>query len=98
MAVSCPAGSHGRQVFRIYVLEFCDTDELYVGVTAKSVTERIKEHQTGGGKRSGRAHRVCRWRKDLSPPAQCLTRERAEEIEARTAARLRALGYSVRSG
>lgn len=98
MGLSCPAGSHGRQVFRVYVLQFCDSDELYVGVTAKTVPERMREHQGGGGKRSGRAHRVCRWRRDLGPPAVCATRARAEAIEQRTAERLRRLGWTVRQG
>lgn len=98
MTISCPAGSHGRQIFHVYVFQICGTDEMYVGVTAKPVLERLREHREGTGKRSSRKHSVCRWRKDLSPPAQCLTRERAEEIEARTAERLRRLGYEVRSG
>ena len=97
MAVSCPSGRDGRQRFRIYVLEMPD-GSLYVGSTAQPVSERIREHNQGAGARSHRRHRAVRRLRRLEPPQLCATRARAEEVERRTAARLRARGYQVRQG
>lgn len=95
--MECPSGSHGRQRFRVYVFE-TDGGQLYVGLTAQPVSERLREHRTGGGARSGRKHRVCKRRRDLEPAAVCATRERAEKVEERVARRLRARGYDVVQG
>lgn len=94
MANACPSDARGLQRFRVYVLELKD-GSLYVGVTAKSIAERLKEHRDGTGARSSRRHAYCRYRKDLSPPTICATRERAEQIEERTAERLRRVGWEV---
>lgn len=94
MATACPRDARGLQRFRVYVLELPD-GSLYVGVTAKPVQERVREHRMGTGARSGRARDVVRLRRDLSPPAMCATRERAVQIEQRTAERLRRLGWKV---
>lgn len=87
----------GRQRFRIYVLELED-GSLYVGCTAQSLSERLHEHRTGTGRRSGRKHAFRRYRRDLSPSAVCATRERAEGIERKLAQRLRARGWDVTQG
>lgn len=93
MAATCPSDARGLQRFRVYVIELED-GSLYVGVTAKSVAERLREHREGTGARSSRRH-LGRYRKDLSPGAMCATRARAEQIEERTASRLRRLGWRV---
>jgi predicted GIY-YIG superfamily endonuclease len=95
VTVACPPGSHGRQLFRVYVLELSD-GSLYVGSTAQTLEERLREHREGGGRRSGRVLAYRRLRRDLCPQAMCATRERAERIEERLAARLRARGFEVR--
>jgi predicted GIY-YIG superfamily endonuclease len=82
----CGPTRENRQRFRVYVLELAG-GVLYVGSTAKPLAERVNEHR--------REKRVRRYRRDLSPPAVCMTRERAESIERRTAARLRARGFDV---
>jgi len=97
MSSACPSDARGLQRFRIYVLELED-GELYVGVTAKPLAERLREHREGTGARSSRRHPYCRLRRDLSPPTMCATRERAEAIEERTASRLRRLGWRVSQG
>jgi predicted GIY-YIG superfamily endonuclease len=89
--LSCPHDRSGRQRFRIYVFEHSD-GTLYVGSTAKSVAERLREH------RESRPGRGWKYRRDLSPPTVCATRERAEGIEKRTAERLRRRGYDVEQG
>lgn len=94
---SCPSDSRGLQRFKVYVLEL-DDESLYVGVTAKSLSERLREHRLGTGARSTRSHRFRRVRRDLSPATVYATRERAEAIEQRTAERLRRLGWEVRQG
>lgn len=85
------------QRFRIYVLEMPD-GSLYVGSTAQSLAERLREHREGGGARSHKRRCYRRVRRDLAPATICATRERAEAIEHRTAERLRARGWEVRQG
>lgn len=85
----CLEDSSGRHRFRIYVCQV-GPDTLYVGSTAKSVAERVSEHRGDG--------RAWRYRRDLSPPTVCATRERAESIERRTAERLRRRGWEVEQG
>jgi predicted GIY-YIG superfamily endonuclease len=85
----CEPGPSNRQRFKVYVLELRD-GRLYVGSTALALSERLRQHR---GER-----RVKRYRRDLSPPTMCATRERAEGIERRTAARLRARGWEVEQG
>lgn len=80
-------GPANRQRFSVYVLEL-GPGRYYVGSTAKSVTERVREHRRGGRKIRHR-RTMGKW---------CVTRARAEQIERRTARRLRARGYRVRQG
>jgi len=94
---TCPSDSRGMQRFRVYVLEMGD-GSLYVGVTAQPLSERLREHRTGTGARSHRRHVYKRVRPDLAPKTLCVTRERAEAIEHRTAKALRRIGYDVRQG
>lgn len=79
----------GRKKFRIYVLEL-GPGQLYVGSTAKALAERLREHRSE--RWSGR------YRRDLSPGTLCATRERAEQVERKTAERLRRRGWDVVQG
>lgn len=89
----CDPSAPERQLFRIYVVELRD-GALYVGSTAKSVSERVAEHRALDGPR----WRGAVYKRGLSPGAVCATRDRAEKIERRTAERLRARGYDVEQG
>jgi len=91
--IPCPPDHAGRQRFRIYVCELRD-GTLYVGSTAKSVSERIAEHRATDGPR----WRGVRYLRGLSPATVCATRERAEGLERRTAERLRRRGRDVEQG
>ena len=90
MACQASRAEPGRRPFRVYVLELPD-GRLYVGSTAKSLTERIAEHRMRYGSR-------VKHMRALSPGTVCATRERAEAIERRTAQRLRRAGWEVEQG
>lgn len=79
----------GRKKFRIYVLEL-DPETLYVGSTAKALSERLREHRNERWRG--------KYRRDLSPGTLCATRERAEQVERKTAERLRRRGWDVVQG
>jgi predicted GIY-YIG superfamily endonuclease len=89
VACSATLREPGRRPFRVYVLALPD-GRLYVGSTAKPLAERIAEHRM----RYGRVTH----RRDLSPGTVCMTRDRAERVERRTAQRLRAKGWEVEQG
>lgn len=94
---ACPHDAEGRQRFRVYVFETAP-GVLYVGLTALPVARRLRQHERGTGQRSTRRHHVRRRMRKLEPKTVCATRERAEGLERRTAARLRARGWEVHSG
>lgn len=84
----CVSDSRNRQKFTVYVLYLTD-GRMYVGTTAKALSERLNEHRYREGRRFKRSRKVGQI---------CSTRERAEGIERKTAALLRRQGLEVVQG
>lgn len=94
------------EIYRTYVIELDASRKpdhrgwLYVGQTAKPLTERIEEHRTGRRFRhsSKVAKNFHRPRLDLADPGEYYLREDALLAESRLRLRLESLGYAVEGG
>ena len=97
--------------YHVYVLELKQDDEgtrnekgyLYVGMTGKTIRQRLEDNRTKYGNRTSGApplirRSFMRFRMDLVPPSavSSLTREEAERREAVLADDLREEGFRVK--